>query len=137
MTRQTADRDLTRKRLRSFGFTVGVAACILAALLFWRAKAAWPIAAGFGGVLLLLGALAPGLLRPIEWAWMKVALALGWFMTRVILGIVFFLVFTPAGLILRLLRKDPLGLRLHSAAESYWNPREGSDRSPERMERMF
>ena len=62
---------------------------------------------------------------------------LGWFMTRVILGLVFLLVFSPAGLIMRLLGRDPLKLRFDRRAASYWESRAEQDRSPERMERMF
>ena len=58
-------------------------------------------------------------------------------MTRVILGLVFILLFTPAGLIIRLLRKDPLKLRFDKTAPTYWHPRKATDSSPERMERMF
>jgi len=76
-------------------------------------------------------------LGPVERVWMKLAGYLGWFMTRVILGLVFLLVFTPAGLIMRVLGKDPLKLRFDRRAASYWELRKDQDRSPERMERMF
>ena len=129
-----------RTRLRRFGVTVGLAFWVLGALLLWRHRAWLPLPALFGGLgaaLLLLGGLAPALLRPIEWAWMKLANALGWVMTRVVLGLIFLLVFTPAGLIRRLLGKDPLELRLDRRAASYWHARSDADRSPGRMEKMF
>lgn len=122
---------------RRFGLTVGIAFCVLAALLFWKERASWPVFASLGGLLLILAGLAPTVLRPVERVWMKAAGAMGWVMTRVILGIIFLILFTPAGLIIRLLRKDPLNLRFQNEAASYWHKREPRDSTPERMERMF
>jgi hypothetical protein len=129
-----------RARLRRFGVTIGLAFWVLGALVLWRHRAWLPIPALFGALgaaLLLLAGLAPVWLRPIEWAWMKLANALGWVMTRVVLGVIFLLVFTPAGLIRRLLGKDPLELRFDHRAASYWHARTEADPSPERMEKMF
>lgn len=140
MTNSHAYPAAERTRLRRFGLTVGLAFGVVAALIFWRHRAWLPLPgpfAGLGAALLLLAAVAPRVLRPIEWAWMQLANALGWVMTRVILGLIFLLVFTPAGLIRRLLRKDPLELRFDRRAASYWHARSDADPSPERMEKMF
>ncbi len=126
-----------RRHLRRFGLTVGIAFFILTAFLLWKDRPAWPYTAGAGGLLMVLGLVVPAVLRPVERIWMKAAGYMGWFMTRVILGIVFLLVFTPAGLIMRVLRKDPMKLRVDPQAPSYWEPRTDQDHSPERMERMF
>jgi hypothetical protein len=126
-----------RKRLRLFGLTVGAAFCILAAVLLWKQRPIWPVFAAIGGVLILLGALVPTILRPVERLWMRGARALGWVMTRVILGVVFVILFCPAGLIIRLLGKDPLELQFVREAPTYWHKRESSSTVPERMERMF
>lgn len=126
-----------RRQLRKFGLTIGIAFLVLTALLFWKERAIWPLFAGLGGLLLALAALWPAGLAPIERVWMKVARVMGWFMTRVILGLVFVLVFTPAGLAIRLLGKDPLELRRGAQADSYWHRRKPRDSLPEKMERMF
>lgn len=127
----------TRRHLRHFGLTVGIAFWVLTALLLWKSRPLWPLFGGLGTAFLLLAGLYPSALRPIEKVWMKAARAMGWVMTRVILGLVFILLFTPAGLIIRLLRKDPLKLRFDKAASTYWHRRDAKDSSPERMERMF
>jgi hypothetical protein len=126
-----------RGRLRRFGLTVGIAFLALGALMLWRHRGAWPIPGGVGAALLLLAGVAPVVLRPIERVWMRLALALGWVMTRVVLGIIFVLVFTPAGLARRLLRRDPMELRLDRSAASYWHRRASEGEAPERMEKMF
>ncbi len=131
------DASRERGRLRRFGLTVGAAFVVVGALLLWRHRDFWP-AFGALGALLALGALvAPAALRPVERVWMKLALALGWVMTRVVLGVIFVLVFTPAGLARRLLRRDPMELRFDRSAASYWHRRPPADTSPERMEKMF
>lgn len=140
MTNPGTNQASEGTRLRRFGLTVGLAFWVVGALVLWRHPAWLPLPALFGAlgaVLLLLAGLAPILLRPIEWAWMKLANALGWVMTRVVLGLIFVLVFTPAGLIRRLLGKDPLELRFDRRAASYWHARPDADPSPERMEKMF
>lgn len=126
-----------RRELRRFGLTMGAAFLVLGAFLLWRHRISWPYVGALGGLFLLCGLLWPGALGPVQWLWMKVARAMGWFMTRVILTVIFIVIFSPAGLIMRLLRRDPLRLRLRPDAPSYWHGRESDDRSPERMERMF
>jgi hypothetical protein len=126
-----------RRRLRSFGLTVGAAFLILAGFLLWKGKPTGPYFGGLGALLALTGWLAPTLLRPIERVWMIGARAMGWVMTRVILSLVFVLIFAPAGLVLRLLRKDPLQLRFDAQASSYWHDRDEAAATAERMERMF
>ncbi|MBM3318255.1 MAG: hypothetical protein FJY75_10445 [Candidatus Eisenbacteria bacterium] len=132
----SAARD-ERRRLRAFGLTVGGALALLGALLAWKQRPAWPLCAGAALLLIAAGLGAPSLLRRVERLWMRLAMAMGWVMTRVILGLIFLVVFTPAGLALRLLRRDPLELRFDRKAASYWRPRRDQDRSPARMERMF
>ncbi len=129
-------RTQERRRLRSFGLTVGAAFVVLAGFLLWKEKASYPYFGGAGILLILSGLLVPWVLRPIERVWMIVALAMGYVMTRVILGLVFLLVFTPSGLVIRMLRKDPMNLRFDPQASSYWHERE-EEIDPERMERMF
>jgi len=103
----------------------------------WKSRVEVTAFAGIGGLLVGLGLLVPTWLAPVERVWMAVARAMGWVMTRVILGLLFCLIFTPAGLILRLLGKDPLGLRFPIDVPTYWQERTSYDRAPARMEKMF
>jgi hypothetical protein len=80
--------------------------------------------------------LAPGRLGPVQNVWMRGAHALGWFNTRILLSLVYFLIMTPTGVVMRLLRWDPLHRRLGDGA-SYWVVR-GQDTDPKgSMERQF
>ncbi len=88
-------------------------------------------------VLLPLVAFAPILLRPLFKLWMKLAHAVGWFNTQVLLTIVFILIFIPTGLIMKLLRKDPMKRKM-LAEETYWEPYELEGlKDRNRYERQF
>ena len=72
------------------------------------------------------GFLIPIILKPIYIGWMSFAIIIGWFMTRFILSLLFYLIVTPIGLITRVLGKDFLELKKEASNGSYWNQREYS-----------
>lgn len=121
---------------RSFGLVVGGAFALLGALAAWRTKAFWPYPAALGGVLILLGLLAPALLRTPRRLWMRMAEALSFVMTRVILGLVFFLGVLPTGLIRRALGKASV-LRKRPASGSFWTPYSERQKNTRHYERMY
>ena len=57
--------------------------------------------------------------------WMKFAAVLAWINTRILLVIMFYLVFTPTGFIMRLFGADPLDLKMDKNKNSYWIKKEG------------
>ena len=65
------------------------------------------IALGIGVVSIFI----PPAARAIEWAWFKIALALGWVNTRILLSVVYFLFLMPIAWLSRLFTKDPLALK--------------------------
>ena len=133
--------DSSRKALRSFGVVVGGVIVLLGGVAAWRAHAFdAPWALGLwtvGGVLMLLGLVAPPVLRWPHRVWMAVAVVLGFVMTRVILTLVYFLVVTPIGLVMRTLRRDPLHRRPDPQLESYWIPRPPEERDPSALEKYY
>ena len=138
MPKDDADaRTRQRRKLRNFGLTVGIAFGVLAGLLFWRDKAHYVYFAVISIVFLGLGLVVPVVLKPVERVWMTAARAMGWFMTRVLLTIMFFVVFTPIGLIARLFGKDFLNLRTDKSATTYWIYREPRDMTKEDYEKQF
>lgn len=64
--------------------------------------------------------LNPSVLHPVNKLWMRFGLLLNKIISPVILAVLFFAVFMPVGLILRLFRKDILNLRLDKSLKSYW-----------------
>ena len=103
-----------------------------------------PLAAGLGFVWLpwLIGAvfvawglLAPASVRPFYRLWMRFGLIMNAIISRVVLGIVFYLIVTPFGLVFRLRGLDPLKRKWDPAAASYRVVSDAQD--PAHMERPF
>jgi len=110
--------------LRKFGLSVGGAFAVLGAISRYRGHEIAPVVLATLGVLLIVpGALAPTLLGPARSAWMRGAAAVGHFNTQVILGVFFYLVLTPIGFVMRLVR-DPLNRAMDDGADSNWTLRE-------------
>ncbi len=125
----------TEKELRKYGMTMAIAFAVIA-LLFWFKDhdGNWPILAGLSAFFLVSGMLIPGVLAPVEWLWMRIAHYMGTVVTFILLVLTFFVVITPMGLLMRLLRKDLLGLKLDSSMPSYWIAQEvdGPQSRPEK-----
>ena len=121
---------------RRFGLTVGAAFVALAGALWWRGHdAAAPVPAALGTLLGLAGLVTPARLGPLQRAWMRVASALSKVTTPIFLGVAYFGVIAPMGLLLRLSRRN--ALRRLPSQPSFWIPREASARRRRDMERLF
>jgi hypothetical protein len=127
----------TPKEVRKFGITFSILALGFAAFCFYRENTLWTVFLGVSAFFILTGLWGYPVLKPVYVGWMTFAFALGWVNSRIILSLVFCLVFTPAGLILRLLGKDPLGLRFDRQATTYWVMRKPQDFSKKRYEQLF
>ena len=121
---------------RSFGLSVGGVLAVIAALLLWRGRIVRAEVVGaIGGVLILLGAAAPTLLaRPRVW-WWRGARAVGDFNARVLLTLMFVVVFVPLGVAWRLFGKDPLARRRR--ANRGWTPYPARYRDRQHYSRMY
>ena len=75
-------------------------------------------------IFLVLGILNSNLLSPLNKIWFKFGIFLGKIISPIIMGIIFFLVVTPIGLIMRLFGKDVLNLKYHDY-KSYWIEKTG------------
>lgn len=128
---------VTPAKLRSFGLTMGLLLLALAGYLFWResSSAGYLLAAAvvFAG----LGGLVPRLLAPVYRTWMTLALLMGFVMTRMILTVLYLGLFTPIGLVARLLGKDLLEQRWNPQAQTYWVKRMAGEFKSEAAEKMF
>jgi len=93
---------LTPGEGRRFGLTVGCAFLVLAGLSWWRDHPRIvPFAAAIGVLLVLGGLVVPGSLGPVYRGWMRLALAMSKVTTPIFLGIVYFVVVTPIGILRR------------------------------------
>ena len=110
----------TKKELRKFGIVMSVPLAIIGGILFWKGKPSGGYFLALAAFFLICGLLLPGILVPIERAWMKFAEIISAVMTRVILILTFYLVITPVGLLLRLMGKDLLQMKFEQDRGSYW-----------------
>ena len=70
-------------------------------------------------IFFILGILNSKILTPFNKVWFRFGIFLGNFISPIIMGIVFFLVVTPTGLIMKLFRKDLINLRKNNSS-TYW-----------------
>jgi hypothetical protein len=121
---------------RSFGISVGSVLLVIAALLWWRGRIARAeILGGVGGVLLVLGALSPRLLKWPSAAWWRFSRALGYVNSRILLTLLFWLILVPLSVFWRLVGEDPLGRRRDKFQG--WTPYPARYRDRTHYQRMF
>ena len=126
-----------KKDLRSFGVTIGIILLLVAGFLFYKEKESFQIFLYIAGTFIGLGLIIPIILKPIYIAWMTFAVVLGWFMTRVILSLLFYAIITPIGLVLRIFGKDFLELKKQAVQGSYWNQRDSNLEKNQNYEKQF
>lgn len=128
---------MKRASERAFGvaFAVVFTAIGLFPLLGDGAPRAWALT--IAGVLLALALVKPALLAPLNRAWFRVALVLQHCVSMLAMGLLFYGVVTPTGLIMRGLRKDLLRLRYDRQASSYWLHRDPPGPPADSMEQQF
>jgi hypothetical protein len=118
--------DPTLGQLRLFGALWTPMVLVLLALRWQRPPFSW-ILVGFAIVSFVAALVRPGVLRPLFWLLGVVTAPIGYFVSRVVLTIVFFAIVMPLGL-LRRRRVDVLGLRFDRTAATYWQNRPGHPR---------
>lgn len=127
----------TKKDLRKFGITVGIVLAAIGILLFYFEKSSAVYFTVIGGLLILLGAVLPQLLKPLNKLWMALAIILGFIMTRLILSIVFYFIITPIRLFARIFRKKFLDLKYDKSEKTYWEKRINIHKKQIDYERQF
>jgi hypothetical protein len=88
-------------------------------------------------VFLSFALMFPKALAPLNWLWTKFGLLLHGIVSPVVLGVLFFVIFTPIGVLMRLFGGDPLRLRFDSKAQSYWIERSPPGPTPDSLKEQF
>lgn len=135
---RVTDSSYTSQRGRRFAFTLAAAFAVIATIVLWRGRdTAGLVIGGISAVLLVAGAVVPARLGPIERAWMGFAGAISRVTTPLFMGIMYFVVLTPAGWVRRTFGKNPI---VHTGESgTYWatRPQRDAEASRRRMERQF
>jgi len=125
-----------KKELRQFGVIIGIILLLVSGLLFYLNKG-FEVLLILGSSLVVTGVVVPKLLKPIYVSWMVFATVMGWIMTRVILGLLFYAVLTPIGVIARVFGKRFLASGLDESKESNWNFRDTKQPQKQDYEKQF
>jgi len=116
--------ELDAKGLRHFGLLGGgIVAGLFGLVLPWFFNFVYPIWPWIaGGILAAWATVAPRSLRPVYRVWMRFGLLLNRITTPIILGMVYYVVITPTGAVMRLLHRDAMAKRFDDTINSYRIP---------------
>ena len=138
MKRSGLDIDVTdRGEQRKFGLVMAVAFAVVAGVRSWLAGEVRPLLFGVAVAFLIVGLAAPFALRPVLKGWIRLALALNWVMTRLLLSLTFFGLFVPMRVFRSLFAEDALKRAWREDASSYWEDAEEQPEDLESYSRQF
>jgi hypothetical protein len=125
---------MKRSSEKSFGilFFIVFAIIGLYPLLSFNFVRVWALVIAL--IFLYLGLTKPSVLKPLNTGWIKLGEILGKIIAPIVMLLVFFIVITPIGLMLRLFGKDILGLKFSEKVKTYWITR---DKNIGPMKRQF
>ena len=110
---------------------------LIGLLLIWKSKTAGFYLLGLSPAFLILRLVAINLLKPVFFVWMSLAMILNFVVTRLLLSLLFFLVLTPIGLIMRLTKGLKIDMTFPDDVQSYWFRRERKEFNKERYEKQY
>ena len=124
-TENKTTQTVPRKQLRTFGCLMGgVFGLIGLWPWIWQGESFRLWAMILSGFLLGLGLIAPTVLTPAFRGWMAFAEKLGWINTRIILGLIFYVIITPMGVLRRVFAKKPgLSHKFDKEVQTYREPK--------------
>lgn len=129
--------DLSRKNLKKFGLIMGAVFFAIAIYMLLRHKRGILPASILSALFLSSAFILPMILKPFYFFWMRLAFILSWINTRLILTVIFYLIFSPAGLLIRLFGKDLLKRGIDRKTDSYWLKKEDGSFKRLDYERQF
>lgn len=105
---------------RSFGLTFAVVSAIGGAWMIWKGRSYWSVPVVVAAFFLLASFAFPRLLHPLNIGWMWIGHLLNRVVSPIVMGVIFFALFTPVAAIMRLRGRDVLHRKFDAARESYW-----------------
>lgn len=126
-----------KKSIRDFGLLIGCILLVIAGFLVFKGRDINLIIVSLGLSVIASGFIVPFILKPFYLLWMFFAVVLGWFMTRLILGLVFYSIVSVIGISARLFGKEFLELKKSLGNNSYWNYKNRVKSDPIEFEKQF
>jgi hypothetical protein len=134
---KTKATDIPLPSERSFGLVMAVFFAIIGIYPLWKGNEMRVWSLIIAGIFFFLAFVLPKALRPLNLLWFKFGLLLNRIVSPLLMGIVFYFIVTPMGLIMKLLGKDLIGLKLDKNAKTYWIEREPPGPGKESFENQF
>ena len=131
------DQHIEGSSDRVFGLVFAAVFLIIAGWPLFHGDAIRWWSVGVAIVFALVALVKPALLAGLNRLWMKLGVLLGKVVSPIALGILFYVVITPVGMVIRLSGKDPLRLKFQPDADSYWIQREPPGPHPGSMNNQF
>jgi len=122
---------------RTFGVTFAAFFTLLGLFPLIHHKSVRGWALGLSGLFLVAAVAFPSILKSLNSIWAKFVLLLSRITNPIVTGLMFYLFFTPAALVLKALGKDPLRIKLDASAKTYWIMRVPPGPEPESMRHQF
>jgi hypothetical protein len=113
---------------RAFGLVMAGVCFLIASIGFWKGTSHWPYWLTGGSAFLLCALLRPELLSPLNRLWFRLGLLMHKVVNPLVMGLVFFVVVTPMGLLMRAFGNRPLSLEPDPDTRTYWTARASQSR---------
>jgi len=126
-----------KKELRKFGIAFSLILAVLGVLLLWRGRDYYYYFFILSAASLFLGLFLPFVLKPVHQISKTLSILMSWFVTRVILIVLFYLIVTPIGLLMKLFGKNLLDLKFDKNTDSYWITRKTLKYEKKNYENQF
>ncbi len=130
--------DIQLPSNRKFGSFFTLIFLVVAIYFFWADNPRFAVAfALIGTAFALITMLMARVLQPLNRLWMSFGLLIGSIVSPIVLGLIFFLMFTPIALVMKLFGRDELGLTMRRTSPSHWKPRADADRDENSFKYQF
>lgn len=131
------DEEIKGSSDRTFGLVIGAALAVIGVLpMLGGGSARWWLVA-IGGAVAVIGLVWPAVLAPLNRLWMRFGLLLSRVTNPIVMALMFFLVLTPSGLLMRLFGNDPLRRGFDAHAATYWIERDPPGPEGDSMRNQF
>lgn len=122
---------------RKFGVTLSIVFIIISLIIFLKRGHlnAWLLWAS--ALICVFALFLPKALAPIYKVWIKITSFIGKVISCVVLGVFFYFVIVPVGLLMKVFSKDPLHKKFDKNADTYWLRRDTKLADPKRIEKQY
>lgn len=129
--------DSSDRMIRKFGIALFILSVLVGIYAWYREWSWWWIVPSAGAVILSGALLLPTVVRLMYYPLAVLGVILGYFISKLILIILFYTFFALVGILTRILRIDLLKKRIRKKENSYWIPHEKMNQGTEQYEQLY